>query len=187
MPRACQCGARLRVDGSCPTVACVAFRPSQRGANLVSRVTFRLRGKRAVASVRRRPGKHHNRPAEPGGAAQQATSVQRVMVQKGLRAVELEEILVETYDLVGYFRIMATAFSWLGRCVSALDSMPADLATVALIATAANFEGLTPSSRSVSGNLLLDLSQYSGHPRKKIVSSMAVFCNAYRGDSGRRS
>ena len=184
MPRVCQCGARLRVDGSCPTVVCVAFRPSQRGTNLVSKVTFRLRGKRAVASVRRRPGKHHNCPAEPGGAAQQAAIVQ---VQKGLRAAELEEILVETYDLVGYFRIMATAFFWLGRCVGALDSMPADLATVALIATAANFEGLTPSSRSVSGNLLLELSQYSGHPRKKIVSSMAVFCNAYRGDSGRRS
>ena len=76
MPRVCQCGARLRVDGSCPTVVCVAFRPSQRGTNLVSKVTFRLRGKRAVASVRRRPGKHHNCPAEPGGAAQQTAIVQ---------------------------------------------------------------------------------------------------------------
>lgn len=114
-------------------------------------------------------------------------SVQYAMVQKGLRAAELEEILVDTYDMVGYFRIMATAFHWLGRCDSALDSVPADLATMALITTAANFEGLTPSSRSVSGNLLVELSQYSGHPRKKIITSMAVFCNAYRGDSGRRS
>jgi hypothetical protein len=185
MPRVCQCGARLRVDGSCPTVGCVAFRPSRRGANLVSKAVLRLRGKCAVATVRFRAAKDHNRPAEPGGTSQ-AASLQHAMVQKGLRAAELEEILVETYDLVGYFRIMATAIHWLGRCAGALDGMPADLATVALIATAANFEGLTPGSRSVSGNLLLELSQYSRHPRKKIISCMAVFCNAYRGTEGRR-
>jgi hypothetical protein len=182
MPRRCACGARLRVDRTCPEAACRAFRPSRRGCNLATKhVANCLRGKQ-----KRELGKDYRaQPSSPPAVAasdpheNRSPQLQRghAAVRERLRAPQLEALLVDMFDHPGYFAILATAFRWLHRCPSAVDGVSAELAAVSLILTGANFEGL--SARGRPRSLLIELSDYSGHSYKQIIGRMVLFCNEY--------
>jgi hypothetical protein len=182
MPRRCACGARLRVDRTCPEAACSAFRPSRRGCNFSTTHVANRCGKQ-----KRELGKDYRvqtRSSLPAAAASDPhenglpqPQPGHAAVRERLRAPQLEALLVDMFDQPGYFAILATAFRWLHRCPSAVDGVSAELAAVSLILTGANFEGL--SARGRPRSLLTELSDYSGHSCEQIIGRMVLFCNAY--------